>query len=64
VLEAAGSCKRLRFDEALRSAGEEMEDALAQQAADVLMMSMELVQLYDQLCEVLGGPVGNESNSI
>jgi recombination associated protein RdgC len=64
VLEADGSCKRLRFDEALRSAGEEMEDALAQQAADVLMMSAELVQLYDQLCEVLGGPVGNESNSI
>ena len=63
VLEADGSCKRLHFEEALRNVGEEMEDPLAQQAADLLMLSAELVQLYTHLCEALGGPVRNQSSS-
>ncbi|MGA1561731.1 MAG: recombination-associated protein RdgC [Gammaproteobacteria bacterium] len=55
VLEADGSCKRLRFDEALRESADEIEEAMAQQAADALMMSAELVQLYEHLSEALGG---------
>ncbi len=55
VLEADGSCKRLRFAEALRQSAEEMEDPIAQQAADALLVGAELVQLYAELGEALGG---------